>query len=169
MAGRCAAAREGKLFRPPIHGFRKHPVSRGVHLVVPEQAEVVRDLFAMVASGSSARYIAEAMSVRTPSPAWCRLAARGGAPDPSPPWTSAEVRAIVRQPLYRGLVVYFVVARLRKVQDRDASFPVEDHIFVEAPAYRIICEDLAARAKAALGRQVAPSFFGKPDLDSSRP
>ena len=151
-AGTLSAAREGTLFHQPIYGYRRHPSVRSRHVVVPDRAEVVGSLFEMVADGVPPSRVAVALSARSPSPAWCRLEARGAAPLSWTPWTTAEVRSIARHQLYAGAVVY---GRFKTVRERDGRVvrtlrEPTDVIVIVVPAYRIVDAELASRARAAL-------------------
>jgi site-specific DNA recombinase len=111
---------------------------------VPEQAEVVRRIFAMSADGHGVKAIAKALNA-------------DGVPSPRPQqgrsqsWAPSSVREALFRRTYRGEIVWNrTKKRDQWGQQRQQERPSDDWITVPAPHLRIVEDDLWNRAHARM-------------------
>ena len=123
------SSRVGKYGRARVSGVRLE--------IVPEEAEVVRRIFRMHASGLGYAAIAKALTADgtlPPAPASNRVRCA---------WSRYTIREILFRELYRGVHVWNRTEKVRDPKDgRKISRrrPHSDHIRVEVPEYRIISD-----------------------------
>ena len=135
-AGQVAGAKIYGYDNAPVHGPGGKP-SYTVRRINPEQAAVVVRIFTMYAEGIGSLTIAHRLNA-------------GGVPAPRVRgWAQAGVKYMLRNEVYRGVVVWGrsqnIVRKGRKTNRLRAPKEWER---VEAPALRIISEDLWARVQA---------------------
>ena len=131
--------RPGKYGRPAVDGVDQE--------INPEQAEVVRRVFRMYASGMGLALISKTLNAE-------------GIPSPQPPrtrtlqaWCPSSIREMLRNELYRGVRVWNRTVKTRNPETgRKVSKdrPKEEWRRVEVPKLRIVPEELWISAQARI-------------------
>jgi site-specific DNA recombinase len=138
--GRCFGYRNQPIEDLTKTGPYGRPAIVGVRLVVDHsQAEIVRRIFSLYATGHSQKRIAKLLNsegVPSPQPQQGRI---------SRSWCPSSIRVILHNDRYRGLVIW---ARTRKVRDPRSGKrlkqkrPPAEWISREVPEQRIVPNDL---------------------------
>ncbi|KQP27460.1 hypothetical protein ASF27_20995 [Methylobacterium sp. Leaf102] len=135
---RDVMAREGRFPTGPCYGYARVVGRPGEPAIDWDQAEVVRRIFAMYASGLSPRMIAIVLD-------------RAGSPTGKlSHWTDRQVRNILANPRYLGVLVYnrYRSGRQPVTGRRHRMLrPREDWIVTEVPGARIVDRDLWERVR----------------------
>ncbi|HUP35639.1 MAG TPA: recombinase family protein [Candidatus Limnocylindria bacterium] len=157
--------RAGQIAGARIYGYDNVPVpgpgGKRLHTlraVNAEQAAVVRRIFARYADGIGSLLLARELNAQ-----------RIASPRPTG-WHQTGIRAMLRNPLYRGEVVWGKVKGVvRKGRKRHEARPEAEWIRLEAPELRIVSEDLWQRVQAireakrrTLPRGAAGRLLGRP-------
>jgi DNA invertase Pin-like site-specific DNA recombinase len=138
--GRCFGYRNQPIEDPIKRDAYGRPVILGVRLVPDEaQAEIVRRIFSLYASGYSQKRIAKLLNtegVPSPQPQQGRI---------SRSWCPSSIRVILHNDRYRGIVFW---ARTRKVRNPRTGRrvkrerPSNEWTKVEVPEQRIVPDEL---------------------------
>ncbi|MGH7337463.1 MAG: recombinase family protein, partial [Myxococcota bacterium] len=137
------------------YGYTTAPAADGSgereYVIVPEEAEIVRRIFADYLSGSSMREIADQLN-------------REGVPGPKPrggakvrTWIHTAVREVLRRRLYAGVREYGAVERTRRINGRRTARKrkASEVIRVEVPELLIVPEAIWLDVQAALSAKAA--------------
>jgi site-specific DNA recombinase len=123
--------------KPKIIGVRLEAES--------QQAEVVRQIFTMYASGRSLRFISKQLNahgIQSPQPQKGRI---------SRSWCPSSIRGILRNERYRGVVLWGKKRKVRSPKTGRRVYkprPVADWVRTEIPEQRIVSDELWERARA---------------------
>ncbi len=146
-----------------------HPQRRGVRWVVdPTEAEIVREIFRRYADGLGLARIAAALNARgVPSPRQAKHH-RARRDSVGPGWDPSAIRAILRNELYRGPLIW---NRSRWVREpgsrrrRRVPRPASEWVVVERPDLRLVDETLwhhvEERRQRVRAHYDRPAQFGK--------
>ncbi len=148
-------ARQGIVVGNPPYGYRAEGrKGEKTFVIVPEEADVIREIYARAADGQGARTIAAALNARRlPAP---RQQGRAAG------WSMSTVHAVLRRELYRGVFVYGKTSkkyrrelkRLKPGARREKgqiANPANAWVRVEKPELRIVDEAVAARVDLRIG------------------
>ena len=155
-------ARRRRATGAPAYGYATVDAADGSgereYAIVPEQAEVVRRIFADYLAGCSMREVADQLN-------------REGVPGPKPrggakvrTWIHTAVREILRRQLYAGVREYGAVERTRRVDGRRTARKrkASEVIRVEVPELAIVSEAVWLDVQAALlARGCSPGLRAK--------
>jgi site-specific DNA recombinase len=144
--GMHANAEKGLATGARIYGYASQP--GGQMTIVPDQAEVVREIFDRYARGESLRTVTAALNAR-------------GVPSPSGgPWAPSTItgsrqrgNGVLRQELYVGVKVWnrFLIRRDRSTGRRTSTpVPAEQWKRAPAPQLRIVDQDVWDAVQARL-------------------
>lgn len=146
--GRCFGYRNQPIEDPIKRDAYGRPVILGVRLVPDEaQAEIVRRIFSLYASGYSQKRIAKLLNtegVPSPQPQQGRI---------SRSWCPSSIRVMLHNDRYRGTVFW---ARTRKVRNARTGRrvkrerPSNEWIRAEVPVQRIVPDELWERVQHRL-------------------
>jgi DNA invertase Pin-like site-specific DNA recombinase len=136
--------RAGQIAGAKIYGYDNVPVpgpgGKRLHtlrVVNAEQAAVVRRIFARYADGIGSLLLARELNAQ-----------RIASPRPSG-WHQTGIRAMLKNPLYRGEVVWGKLRGVvRKGRKRNEARPEAEWIRIDAPELRIVPEELWQRVQA---------------------
>lgn len=158
--------RAGRATGPAPYGYRRvtgvlksdGEIDRGLRQIIPEQADIVRRIFAEYAQGNTAGVIARRLNTdRVPAPkavGWNAMTIRGRA---------AHGDGILRNRAYLGEIVWNrrhrVVDPLSGQSHRRLN-PLEERVTGQAPEYRIIEDRLWETVQARLLADAAPADAG---------
>ncbi|MDP9363160.1 MAG: recombinase family protein, partial [Chloroflexota bacterium] len=100
-----------RTFRPSKEERREHPGLRAHRIVVTEEAEVVQEVYRLVAEGWAFQRIADLLNERgVPSPGVSRMRYKDGR---RPLWRASSIAQMVPNPAYKGLTVANRLTRVR--------------------------------------------------------
>jgi site-specific DNA recombinase len=144
--GRCFGYRNV----PIEDGSHRDPYGRpkiiGVRLETePQEAEVVRQIFTLYASGRSLKFISKQLNtnrVKSPQPQKGRV---------SRSWCPSSIRGILRNERYRGVVVWGKKQKVRSPKTGKRVYkprPEADWVRTKIPEQQIVADELWARVKA---------------------
>ena len=136
--------RNGQIAGAKIYGYDNVPVQgpggkrlHTLRAINPEQAVVVRRIFERYADGIGSLLLARELNAQ-----------RIAGPRPSG-WHQTGVRAMLRNPIYRGEIVWGKVRGVvRKGRKRNEARPEAEWIRLDAPELRIVPEELWERVQA---------------------
>lgn len=140
-------ARQGIVTGGTVFGYRNERRGPGevARVIAPDEAAIVREIFERRAAGEGYRTIARDLNTRAiPSP----HAGRRG----SGSWAPSTLLAMLRRPLYRGIVEWGRMRKAYRLGTKVRTRQVDaELVTTEAPELRIIDDDLWARVRAQDG------------------
>ena len=182
-------ARDGRVTGGRVYGYRNVDVFVGLdahgrpaksHVdreIVEEQAEVVSRIFELFSSGLGLKVIARMLRQEGYAPPKAFVAKSDKIPSPINNWAPSTIRSILRNPIYKGLLVW------NKTKKRNDEFnhvdprPRPESEWITAPVehLRIVSNELwercAARRKDTEGRTLrfaAGRISGRPPASDTR-
>ncbi|MDI1430215.1 recombinase family protein [Polyangium sorediatum] len=132
-------ARRGLVAGGAVYGYRNVSALDGsgrVREIEPEQAEVVREIFARYADGEGLRSVAKDLTERGITPPRVRKDGLGA-------WAPAAIHAMLRRPLYVGRIEWGHTHKTYKAGTKiRTKTHVHEVVVVDAPHLRIVPEEL---------------------------
>lgn len=147
--GRCYGYKNVPVEDPTRTGNHGRPYVGVRREIVPEQAEIVRRIFGMYASGHRLSNIAHALNTE-------RVAAPDGH---SNSWRSTTIASILRNQHYRGVIMWNRTRKIRSPETGECKTlvrPEAEWVRIEHPEWRIISEEMWKKVQAVLHRRDRP-------------